>query len=561
MTQKTIQTFKFPWAGDPWIYNGTCLLFRFLKNLLPEETENMQEKFSDVTWNVERGIINAPTHKRFLEFLDYICDLVVHGEYRRDRNKDILYLPDEPIEKRFITFPRPALSLFHSRLYTTKNLTEDGKELSTVKVSIGELSTEEIEVLKKIVEEENSKIHDNKYKLNPFKKTGGTAIYTKKSKLNISPFKKFKSKPQRCDFCGEERSIRDITGLDHPLMITPGKYQNFFSNLKGKVHICDYCSTSTLFTSCWIPYLISNDTYFYALPQITGLKEGIEFWDLLTTQTGGELLNEWCNFESDSWRYDSTHLAFLALLTFVEEKFRIIRERVHEDKELREKFPDLAEMSDEELWKLTCKSWTTVYGDGLIPRIVNHYHSTPKLYRLIRRLREEKIELKTFVSSFTYKQTGGDYVTRFKDELAKRILDFRAVNLTIEAFLNDATSAGSGHSIWGLSKFLKIYNTEVMKMKESEINKAISIGLRIGKYCKNEEDKDLLYELRSCTNRTQFLEFLDRATFKIPELRVGKEFILSLTDDNWADQKSIVGIYAHQTYYEGQPKSQGGEEE
>lgn len=93
-------------------------------------------------------------------------------------------------------------------------------------------------------------------------------------------------------------------------------------------------------------------------------------------------------------------------------------------------------------------------------------------------------------------------------------------------------------------------------MKESDVNKALSIGLRIGEHCRKEEDRDLLYELRSCTNRAQFLEFLERATFKIPELRVGKEFLLSLTDDDWAEQKSIVGIYAHQAFYEGQPKKE-----
>lgn len=560
MTQDTLQTFKFPWAGDPWIYNGTCLLFRFLKNLVPEEIE---ERFPDVTWDITEGAINSPSQERFVEFLGALCNQITDKNYMKPRNYDILYDEDSLLKERFKVIPRPAFTLFHQRLI--KGLTAkpaNGTKNEEAKVPLDTLSDEELQQLNRFIESQQIKPRE-------VKKGGEIVeryIFNTRWKFFIEPLKGFdwnnKKRYARCDFCGNFGFVKSVSGLNHPLMTSTPKYQNFSSNLKTSPKICPYCAVASHFTSAFLPFLLRDDTYFYALPQITGLKEGIEFWDLLTTQTGGEIFNEWCNFESESRRYDSTHHAFLALLTFVEEKFREIRNRAKEDMELRRDFPDLAGMSDEKLWKLTCKSWTTVYGDGLIPKIVSHYHLTPKLYRFIRRLREEEITLKTFVGSFTYKQTGGDYITRFKDELAKRILDFRDVNLTIEAFLNDAASAGKGHSIWGMSKFLKIYNMEVMKMKESEVNKAISIGLRIGEHCKKEEDRDLLYELRSCTNRTQFLEFLDRATFKIPGLRVGKEFILSLKDDNWTEQKSLVGIYAHQAYYSGQnTESQGGREE
>lgn len=557
MTQETLQSFKFPWAGDPWVYNGTCLFFRYLNRLIPDE---IKESFSDISWETKQGIVNAPSQERFVEFLNAVCDYITDHHYIKPRNYDILYNEESPLEDKFKKISRPAFTPFHRRLI--KGLTArpiDGRKNQDTKVSVDKLSDEEKQELERFIDLERIEPREDK-------KDGKVVeryIFNTRWRFFIEPLRGYnwdnENKYQRCDFCGKHAPAKPISGLNHPLMTSTLKYQNFSSNLSSSPIICPYCATSSHFTSAFLPFLLRKETYFYAIPQFTDIKEGIDFWDLLTVKTRGEDFGDWSNFEIEPWYYDTTYHAFLALLAYVDEKFDEIRTQAKDEKELGE----FADLSDQDLWRLKCKSWTTIYGEKegntFQPRIISHYHSTPKFYHLMGKLKREDIKLKTFVRAFTYERSKKDYIIRFKNELAKRILDFSSVNLTVESFLNTSTTAGAGHSIWGLSKFLKIYNTEVMQMKESEVNKAIYIGLRIGEYCREEGDRDLIYELRSCTNRTQFLEFLDRATFKIPELKVGKEFILSLTDDKWADQKSLVGIYAHQSFHE-RPKLEGGKE-
>lgn len=534
-----------------------------------------------VIWRLAKstGQVKSKALQKLSSRVNHISSDLTDTYYMRPKYYDILYKENAPLEKRFKKIPRPAFSLFHRRLIkglTAKPAT--GQKNEDARVYLSELSEEELDSLNKYLEGLNSGKKAKQKILPRDVKKGGEIIdkfvFNTRWRFFVEPLKRYdwdnKRKRGRCDFCGTSHlPIKPITGLNHPLMVTTPKYQNFSSNLKKSPKICPYCAISSHFTSAFVPYLLSgNNIFFYAIPQLTGLKEGIEFWNALTINVSGESFGDWSNFEKEPWRYNTAFSAFLALLTYVEKKLQKIRKEAQEDIEKKKEFPDFfIEMTNEQLWKLKCKSWTVVYGDSLVPKVVTHYHSTPRLYKLMRDLRDNGLELKFFVSSFSYRPQGSkDYITRYRDEIAKKVLNFQSVNQTIESFLNEVASSGSDKTIWGLHHFLKIYNKEVMKMNEKDVNRAIYIGGKIGEYCRENRDMGLLYELRSCTNRTQFLEFLDRATFLVPDLSVGKKFILKLTDEEWEDHKSLVGIYAHQSYHQSQSSTEnkqkgGGENE
>ena len=112
-----------------------------------------------------------------------------------------------------------------------------------------------------------------------------------------------------------------------------------------------------------MPFLIVGKKFFYAIPHASNLTSCIMFWDIIA-QGYTRFLNEWCNFTEDSYKYDQVHIAFLALLTFIDKQVDRIREEIRDNEKspLFNFIPGIERINDEEAFHIKCKEWTTVFG-------------------------------------------------------------------------------------------------------------------------------------------------------------------------------------------------------
>src|SRR5215217_4463694 len=64
-----------------------------------------------------------------------------------------------------------------------------------------------------------------------------------------------------CDFCGtDKRFIKKAGAGEHPLLVVPGKFSSFYSNLIGDIKICNWCSFATKFSPLNLFYGINGNS-------------------------------------------------------------------------------------------------------------------------------------------------------------------------------------------------------------------------------------------------------------------------------------------------------------
>jgi hypothetical protein len=85
-----------------------------------------------------------------------------------------------------------------------------------------------------------------------------------------------------------------------------------------------------------------------------------------------------------------------------------------------------------------------------------------------------------------------------------------------------------------------------MKVEMVEICK--KTGNSIGAYCREKDDKGILFSIRNAKSRTEFLNVLSETQFRT-EVSYSEAFFKELPDNSsWEEYKALVSIFAMNSF-------------
>lgn len=524
--------FDFSKSNDPWINNGTVILFNYIDE--NEKFQSIMEE-NNIEYDSKNLKIVCKGNNELKKLLQSIIDDVQNNNYIKRKKKDLI------IENNQLkTVDRLSFSPLTSFFFKGKHPKIGRKIL--------------LESL-----DENIKLQYEKYR----SEQKDIKIVDSPGELNVIDINNFTGK-NTCDFCNQKLLSSKIQTTYYPFTASLGKYRNFNSNFKRGMNICILCAFSSFMVYNSLPYAISDKALFFAFPVIALKSENQKIWKFLETNTDISALNDYSNFSKKTT--NDPFYSFIELIKYIDDK---IVNNINTEIGLTENEKGIVNA-----WKSL--SWIIGYSTADIIRSLYTYNDSKRLFQLIETLGRKDIDLPKLVRKFIiHNNNSNNYV--YEREISRKIVFFEDVNHDIELFYGDyiktkntrangtdvegkvhaavGTQSDSMH-IGKLNVFLYTYNEEVIKMDKNLINTCYYIGATIGEYCKGgdskPEDKDMLYELRSCTNVGQFLQFLDSATFKIDNLNVPKNLLERMDTKNWQDIKSLISIFAHQVFYQKQ---------
>jgi len=143
-----------------------------------------------------------------------------------------------------------------------------------------------------------------------------------------------------------------------------------------------------------------------------------------------------------------------------------------------------------------------------------------------------------FIRYFNKRLDSGKYDTTWRNRLCSDILSFRSIHKTIEWFMGEVKIKEESGNFAYLDKIIEIYNNKTQKnMKTEMVEICKAIGNRIGAYCREKDDKGILFSIRNAKNRTEFLNVLSETQFRT-EVSYGENFFKELPDNaQWRNTK------------------------
>ncbi len=212
-------------------------------------------------------------------------------------------------------------------------------------------------------------------------------------------------------------------------------------------------------------------------------------------------------------------------------------------------------LKKDELNSLITKTVYALSNDGNIFNDVKIYTSISKLFKLFDAFNEYENNnyyeyFLNFIRYFSKKLDNGKYDTTWRNTLCREIIYFQSIHKTTERFMGEVKirDENSG-SIPYLDKIIEIYNNQIQKnMNTKMVEMCKSIGNRIGAYCREKDDKGILYSIRNAKSRIEFLNVLAEIQFRT-EIGYSEEFFKELPDnEEWEEYKALISIFAMNSF-------------
>jgi len=352
-----------------------------------------------------------------------------------------------------------------------------------------------------------------------------------------------------CSFSGKRVKYADVvTGMNFPFMTGKSGELNFVSNLEAKPIISDEYAFIGLFSFTQLHYLSQDKTSNYFILYDNNLKELSNFYNVIQVDLSQLKNNNYCNFTTSMYNLE---LESETLFNFAVSLYNQVKGKLGKDKRK----------------KSYSKSVFTFTNDGNIFRDVKEYSSLDALFDLFDAFGEtedEKLNFEHFlnlVRFFTKKlktSKGDKYDTTWRNRLCSDLLNFRSISKTIEWYFGEVRmKEEKPQSIFNLDKIISVYNNKTQfNMKAEMVDLCKSIGNRIGRYCRENENKGILFSIRNSKNRGEFLNILAESQFKT-EVSYGEDFFKALPDTpQWEEYKALVSIFAMNSFlYKPESKS------
>jgi hypothetical protein len=345
---------------------------------------------------------------------------------------------------------------------------------------------------------------------------------------------------KRCAFSGELYSKADvISGMDFPFLTGKSGEMNFASHLESKPNISAKYAFVSLFSFHNLYYQLQNGLQNYFIFYDNNLKALNNFYNAIQPATSQLKNADYCNFETHiiGAEYENE-----TLFGFIVSVYKQAKQKLSKD-------------GRKELYT---KNIITFTNDGNIFRDVKEYTSLTQLFNLFDAFDEtgdEKFGFEHFLNMVRFFQkkipsTQPKYDTTWRNRICADMLNFRSIVKTIEWFLGEVRlKEETPNGIIYLDKILQVYNNKTQfNMKPEMVEMCKSVGNRIGRYCREKEDKGILFSIRNAKNRTEFLNVLSESQFRT-QVSYGEDFFKALPDTpEWEEYKALVSIFAMNSF-------------
>jgi hypothetical protein len=342
-----------------------------------------------------------------------------------------------------------------------------------------------------------------------------------------------------CTFSGKRyKQANVITGMNYPFLTGKSGELNFASQLDIKPAISALYDFVSLFSFYNLNYLLQNDLKNYFVLYDSNLNDLESFYNVIFTNINNLTKPDFCSFETQVTGTQYEAESFFNFLLSVREQ---VNQRIQKDKRNG---------------ILLKKSVFTLSNDGNIFRDVKEYTSISALFELLDCFENIKDDERSyrepffnFVRYFSKRLDSGKYDTTWRNRLCSDILAFRSILKTIEWFMGEVKMKEDGGNILFLDKIIEIYNSKTQKnMKIEMIDICKKVGNRIGAYCREKEDKGILFSIRNAKSRTEFLNVLAETQFRTG-VSYSETFFKELPENaQWEEYKALVSIFAMNSF-------------
>lgn len=525
-----MNNFKIEKTGNFWLDNGIVGLYKILReidykveldaSMLSISSENNNDK------NVE-------------EILNHAKEEVVKHYLSQTKNFGWIFKNEKFEIYRRTDFKMHLKPFFIGKTPETEGAicTPDAKEKENVR------RMNEAEYLLFLSFKENISAEDGE-KLKLDKK--GFLNNPPKYEIGNSFSKDFlKEGNKLCDFSGKRyKKVDKINGMNYPFITSMTGEINFASHMQLKPNISSLCSFISLFSFYNLNFLMQlnekgklKEAHYFVLYD-NNLKDLEYFQNNILKNINNVIKSDFCNFETQiiGTQYESE-----SLFNFLYSVYAQVKQRTDRDKRKGILFK---------------KSVFTLSNDGNIFRDVKEYTSLQSLFELLDCFEDNGIDERSyresflnFVRYFNKRLDSGKYDTTWRNRLCSDILSFRSILKTVEWFMGEVRIKEDKGNIIFLDKIIEIYNIKTQKnMKVEMVDICKTLGNRIGAYCREKDNKGILYSIRNAKSRTEFLKVLAETQFRT-EVSYSEGFFKELPDNSqWEEYKALVSIFAMNSF-------------
>ena len=516
-------------TGNFWIDNGIVGLYKILLEINDDNSFELTED----------GIIfNISKEEELVNKLNEAKNEVVKHYLKKTGNFGWKYTDGE-----FELYERTDFKMHLKPFFTGKTPKTEGALLcpdaknEDLKGNSRRMTNDEYISFQRFKDNNSEKkIGEKKIKIEKKGFLNSAPVYEIGNNFNINFFEKG---TKMCFFSGEKYKYSDtVTGMDYPFLTSNTGELNFTSYLKKKPLLSSLYSFVGLFSFYNLNYLLQADDikHYFVLydPNLLSLSE---FLNAITKNVEQINKYDFCNFETEitGTVYESEALFNFLLSIYTQLMLHFEEEKYNES-------------------LLYTKSVFTLYNDGNIFRSVKEYTSITDLFKLFddfANFDEERNyfqHLINFIRYFSKRLDSGKYDTIWRNRLCSAILDFKSITSVVEDFLGEV-SMRETKGIPYLDKIINIYNNKTQfNMKTEMVEICKSLGNRIGAYCREKDDKGILFSIRNAKNRTEFLNVLAETQFRT-EVSYSETFFKELPDNSqWEEYKSLVSIFAMNSF-------------
>ncbi len=364
-----------------------------------------------------------------------------------------------------------------------------------------------------------------------------------------------------CDICGDQNYLEDAKQWMFPFVVDPGKFANFYSDLKRGMKLCPRCAVSGLAGYHGLLWSSQATNAMHIFIFHTDLREMLrlrqEVFDplSLTQQKGGNV--------PVAFFGPYVHEITLGLLL---ELFSYIRKSDGLPQEARDYLANLLGASETSLaLPLSMYTITGIRGQSFDMHSLEEFSRLRDFYMLykswITTLGRDNPEngLKEIFRQF-YKREGNRDNTLWRDKIAWAVLEFGDPLPFAEQFLYEvrAKQEKPGPLAWGTEDILEKYTKEVLEMEQQLLDVLKDFGHSLGRKAQENREMGLLYSLRNAKNPEEFYRVLNDMQFRlgmtIPEDLLIMEKAERIMNNPWVRVKTLLSIYAMNAYLRSEQK-------
>lgn len=347
-----------------------------------------------------------------------------------------------------------------------------------------------------------------------------------------------------CDFCNRTNLKTKAAGTtENPFMVVPERMSSFYSNLQGKISICENCTFATKFSPKSLFFTINFQdqrllAFCFEAPGLVSLDRAYLAMSRLITES-----ESYRNFKCLPTAYPME--TFASFLTQLQQEIAVKRKMTNL----------IDQLNVVHIISMIRSGKTTT---------VERYYVLPNLPRLLELVnlcqwdsREKTYNALAEILKIMFYKQGNKFNSVPREAFCFDLFNMRPISQVLENFVYERLGESERFTRFyaiNLYKLIRSYYIGFLNMDENIIKVTRGIGEALAELAHSEDHKSLLFSLRSCRNHEDVLAFFEQIlTRYTPQGNSYSEvpFLLKALDkSNWREYKCLMSIYAALKYSE-----------